>query len=124
MILDDQLEPGLRGLRHRRPVGADAVRTRRHRIARDVHKPHGSATTQQPPIRFAPATARLFAADEKWFAERQITAQNHASSQNPLISPHGLSEVARMLAEGTITARVRSTVELGAATCSGPGAAV
>jgi NADPH2:quinone reductase len=54
----------------------------------------------------------IFAADEKWFAERQITAHNHASSQNPLISPHGLSEVARMLAEGTITARVRSTVEL------------
>ena len=54
----------------------------------------------------------IFAADEKWFAERQITAHNHASSQNPLISPHGLSEVAHMLAEGTITARVRSTVEL------------
>ena len=54
----------------------------------------------------------IFAADEKWFAERQITAHNHASSKNPLISPHGLSEVARMLAEGTITARVRSTVEL------------
>jgi NADPH:quinone reductase len=54
----------------------------------------------------------IFAADEEWFAERQITAHNHASSQNPLISPEGLSEVARMLAEGTITARVRSTVEL------------
>ena len=54
----------------------------------------------------------IFAADEEWFAERQITAHNHASSKNPLISPHGLSEVARMLAEGTISARVRSTVEL------------
>ena len=54
----------------------------------------------------------IFAADEEWFAERQITAHNHASGKNPLISPHGLSEVARMLAEGTITARVRSTVEL------------
>jgi NADPH:quinone reductase len=54
----------------------------------------------------------IFAADEEWFAERQITAQNHASSQNPLISPHGLSEVARMLAGGTITTRIRSTVEL------------
>ncbi len=54
----------------------------------------------------------IFAADEEWFAERQITAHNHASSQNPLISPHGLSEVAQMLAQGTITARVRSTVEL------------
>jgi NADPH:quinone reductase len=54
----------------------------------------------------------IFAADEKWFAERQISAHNHASSQNPLISPRGLTEVARMLAEGTITARVRSTVDL------------
>jgi NADPH2:quinone reductase len=54
----------------------------------------------------------IFAADEKWFAERHITAHNHASSKTPLISPQGLSEVARMLGEGTITARVRSTVEL------------
>jgi NADPH:quinone reductase len=54
----------------------------------------------------------IFAADGGWFAERQITAQNHASSNNPLISPDGLSEVARLLAGGTITARVRSRVEL------------
>jgi D-arabinose 1-dehydrogenase-like Zn-dependent alcohol dehydrogenase len=51
-------------------------------------------------------------ADEQWFAERQITAHNIASSANPLASPHGLTAVARMLAEGTITARIRSTVEL------------
>jgi NADPH:quinone reductase-like Zn-dependent oxidoreductase len=54
----------------------------------------------------------IFAADEAWFAERQITAHNHASSQNPLISPEGLTAVARMLAEGTITARIRATVDL------------
>jgi NADPH2:quinone reductase len=54
----------------------------------------------------------IFAADEAWFAERQITAHNHASSKNPLISPQGLSEVARLLAEGTITARISATVEL------------
>ena len=54
----------------------------------------------------------IFAADEAWFAERQITAHNHASSKNPLISPQGLSEVARMLADGTITARIHATVEL------------
>jgi NADPH:quinone reductase-like Zn-dependent oxidoreductase len=54
----------------------------------------------------------IFAADEEWFAERRIKAHNHASSKNPLISVHGLTEVARMLAEGTITARIRSTVEL------------
>jgi NADPH:quinone reductase-like Zn-dependent oxidoreductase len=57
----------------------------------------------------------IFAADEGWFAEHQITAHNHSSNKNPLISPRGLSTVAQMLAEGTITARIRSTVELGAA---------
>jgi NADPH:quinone reductase-like Zn-dependent oxidoreductase len=57
----------------------------------------------------------IFAADEGWFAERQITAHNSASSRNPLISPPGLKEVARMLADGTISARIRSTVELDAA---------
>ncbi len=57
----------------------------------------------------------IFAADEGWFAERQISARNHASSANPLISPQGLTTVARMLADGTITARIRSTVNLDAA---------
>jgi NADPH:quinone reductase-like Zn-dependent oxidoreductase len=54
----------------------------------------------------------LYAADEEWFAARKITAYNIASSANPLSSPQGLTEVARMLADGTITARIRSTVEL------------
>ena len=57
----------------------------------------------------------IFAADEGWFAERHITAHNHASNENPLISPQGLATAAQMLADGTITARIRSTVELGAA---------
>lgn len=52
------------------------------------------------------------AADEGWFAERQITAHNHASSANPLISPDGLTTVAQMLADGTITARIGATVDL------------
>jgi len=54
----------------------------------------------------------IYAAHEEWFAERQITAHNIASSANPLSSPEGLNEVARMLADGTITARIRSVVEL------------
>jgi D-arabinose 1-dehydrogenase-like Zn-dependent alcohol dehydrogenase len=63
----------------------------------------------------------IYAADQGWFAERQITAYNIASrapkstmmmTANPLSSPQGLNEVARMLAEGTITARIRSMVEL------------
>jgi len=54
----------------------------------------------------------IYAADEGWFAERQITAHNIASSANSLSSPQGLNEVACMLADGTITARIRSMVEL------------
>jgi D-arabinose 1-dehydrogenase-like Zn-dependent alcohol dehydrogenase len=57
----------------------------------------------------------IYAADEGWFAERKITTHNIASISNPLSSPQGLKEVARMLADGTITARIRSTVELEAA---------
>ena len=57
----------------------------------------------------------IFAADESWFAEHQITAHNHASNGNPLLTPQGLATVAQMLADGTITARIRTTVELAAA---------
>jgi NADPH:quinone reductase len=53
-----------------------------------------------------------YAADEGWFAAHQITATNISSSTNPLSSPQGLERLARMLADGTITARVRSTVGL------------
>jgi NADPH2:quinone reductase len=54
----------------------------------------------------------LYAADERWFADRKITAHNIASNKNPLSSPQGLNELARGLADGTITARIRSMVEL------------
>lgn len=57
----------------------------------------------------------LYAADVPWFAERHITAYNISSGAtsdsaaahtNPAISPRGLSEIAHMLAAGTITARI------------------
>jgi NADPH:quinone reductase-like Zn-dependent oxidoreductase len=48
-------------------------------------------------------------------AERHVTAHNIASSANPLSSPQGLNEVARMLANGTIMARISSTLDLSAA---------
>jgi len=54
----------------------------------------------------------VYAADEGWFAARHITAHNIASRANPLSSPQGLTKIVRMLADGTITARIRSTVEL------------
>lgn len=49
---------------------------------------------------------------EAWFAERQITAHNIAPSVNPSTSPQGLNQIADLLANGTITARIRSNVEL------------
>lgn len=52
-----------------------------------------------------------YAADEGWFAERQITAVNIATLTNPLSSPQGLTKVARMLADGTITARIHSVIQ-------------
>ncbi len=57
----------------------------------------------------------IYAADERWFAERKITAHNIAGLSNPFSTPQGLNQVARMLADGTITARIRSTVALEAA---------
>jgi len=78
--------------------GPDAIR-----LDADVIRPGGHLVSA------------IFAADEGWFAERQITAHNHSSKCEPLISPQGLATVAQMLAEGTITARIGSTVELAAA---------
>jgi NADPH:quinone reductase len=54
----------------------------------------------------------IYAADEKWFAARKITAQNISSTNNASFTPQGLNQIARMLADGTVTARIRATVEL------------
>jgi NADPH:quinone reductase-like Zn-dependent oxidoreductase len=61
----------------------------------------------------------VFGADVEWFAERQITAHNivghttpFGGTPNPRQSPQGLAEIARLLATGTITSRIRSTAEL------------
>lgn len=66
----------------------------------------------------------IYAADKDWFAGRKITAHNIGSnvtvstktmSANPVSSPQGLNQIARMHADGTITARIRSTVDLNGA---------
>jgi NADPH:quinone reductase-like Zn-dependent oxidoreductase len=54
----------------------------------------------------------LHAADERWFSQRRISAHNISSSTNSLASPQGLTEVARLLADGTITVRIGSTFVL------------
>lgn len=63
----------------------------------------------------------LYSADVAWFATRHITAYNIASNAstssggataNPLTTPQGLAAVARMLADGMLTARIGSVAEL------------
>jgi NADPH:quinone reductase-like Zn-dependent oxidoreductase len=54
----------------------------------------------------------IYAADEKWFAERKLIAHNIAGNANPFSTPDGLARIANMLADGTITARVQSAVAL------------
>jgi NADPH:quinone reductase len=107
-VYDSQAVDVIDALRADHPDGVDAVLdlvSGRDAIRRDAEiiRPGGSLVST------------IFAADEGWFAARQITAHNHSSSANPLISPEGLATVAQMLADGTITARVRSTVDLDAA---------
>jgi D-arabinose 1-dehydrogenase-like Zn-dependent alcohol dehydrogenase len=104
-VYDSQATDVIEELRAAHPGGVDAVLdlvSGPDAICRDaeVIRPGGQLVST------------IHAADEGWFAERQITAHNHASSANPLISPDGLATVAQMLAEGTITARIRSTVDL------------
>jgi NADPH:quinone reductase-like Zn-dependent oxidoreductase len=52
------------------------------------------------------------AADIPWFDRRQIAAHNIGPATNPAVSPRGLDELARMLAEGNLSARIRSVVTL------------
>jgi NADPH:quinone reductase-like Zn-dependent oxidoreductase len=107
-VYDSQAGDVIDALRAAHPGGVDAVLDLVNgpdAIGRDaeVIRPAGRLVSS------------IFAAGEGWFAQRQITARNHASSANPLISPHGLATVAQMLADGTITARIRSAAGLDAA---------
>jgi NADPH2:quinone reductase len=95
-------------LRASHPDGVDAVLdlvNDSKAIGRDagILKPGGSLVST------------LFAADAGWFAERKITAQNINSNTNSLSSPQRLREVGRLLANGTITARIGRTFGLDAA---------
>ena len=62
---------------------------------------------------FAPTGKRrlITAHTQSGHSARHLTP-NISSSTNPLSSRQGLDEVARMLADGMIAVRIRSTVEL------------
>ena len=104
-VYDTKAGDVIAALRAAHPEGIDAVLdlvSSSDAIGRDAEilKPGGSLVST------------IHAADEAWFAEHHVTAHNILGEANPFSSPQGLNEVARMLASGTITARIRSTVEL------------
>ena len=107
-VYDSQAGDVIDALRAAHPDGVDAVLD----LVNDPDAIRRDAEIIRPAGRLV---STIVAADEGWFAQRQITAHNHASSANPLISPQGLVTVAQMLADGTITARIRSTFGLDAA---------
>jgi len=107
-VYDSQAGDVIAALRAAHPDGVDAVLD----LVNGPDAIRRDAEVIRPAGRLV---STIFAADEGWFAQRQITAHNHASSANPLISPQGLVTVAQMLADGTITARIRSTTGLDAA---------
>ena len=104
-VYDSQAGDVIDALRAAHPNGVDAVLD----LVNGPDAIRRDAEVIRPAGRLV---STIFAADEGWFAQRQITAHNHASSANPLISPQGLATVAQMLADGTITARIRSTAGL------------
>jgi NADPH:quinone reductase-like Zn-dependent oxidoreductase len=107
-VYDSQAGDVIAALRAAHPDGVDAVLD----LVNGPDAIRRDAEVIRPAGRLV---STIFAADEGWFAQRQITAHNHASSANPLISPQGLVTVAQMLADGTITTRIRSTAGLDAA---------
>lgn len=104
-VYDSQAVNVASALRAAHPDGVDAVLD----LVSSPDAIRGDADFIKPGGRLV---STIFAADEGWFADRQITAHNSASSANPLLSPQGLAEVARMQANGTITARISVTAEL------------
>ena len=107
-VYDSQAGDVIDALRAAHPDGVDAVLD----LVNDPDAIRRDAEVIRPA---GCLVSTIFAADEGWFAQRQITAVNHASSANPLISSQGLVTVAQMLADGTITGRIRSTAGLDAA---------
>ncbi|MFZ0792429.1 MAG: zinc-binding dehydrogenase, partial [Candidatus Korobacteraceae bacterium] len=104
-VYDTQAVDVIAALHAAHPDGVDAILdlvNGKDAIARDAEilKPGGSVVST------------IGAADEKWFAGRQVTAYNINAQLNPAESSQGLDQVARMLAEGKITVRISETVDL------------
>jgi NADPH:quinone reductase-like Zn-dependent oxidoreductase len=104
-VYDTKAGDVIAAIRKAHPDGVDAVLDLvdgKDAIGRDAEivKPGGKLVST------------IYAADEKWFAERKITAHNIAGLTNPLSNTEGLTRVARMMGDGIITARITAVVEL------------
>ena len=107
-VYDTKTGDVIAALRAAHPEGIDAVLdlvNGKDTITRDAEilKSEGSLVST------------VYAADEAWFAERKMKAHNIAGLTNPFSTREGLTQVAHMLADGKITARISATVELDAA---------
>ncbi len=107
-VYDSKAADVVESIRASHPGGVDAVLdlvNGSNAIQRDceILKPGGALVST------------IGAAAEPWFAERHIKAYNLSSSNNPVQSAQGLDRIVRMLADGAITARIKSTFELDAA---------
>jgi NADPH:quinone reductase-like Zn-dependent oxidoreductase len=106
-IFDTKTVDVVDALRASHPDGVDAVFdlvNSKDAIRRDAEllKPEGNLVSTR------------YAANEGWF-EHHITAYNISFFENPLSSPQGLNDLARLLVDGRITALIGSTFELNGA---------
>jgi NADPH2:quinone reductase len=112
-VYDVDAVDAVHALRESHPDGVDAVLD-------IVSGPAGIKRDAEILKRGGRLVSTTFTADVDWFAERKISAYNivghttpFGGTPNPRQSPQGLDEIARMLAAGTITSRIRTTVQLG-----------
>jgi NADPH:quinone reductase-like Zn-dependent oxidoreductase len=104
-VYDTNNDDVINAIRASHPGGIDAVLdlvNGAEAIRRDAEilKPGGCLVTTN------------YVADERWFAERKITAHNFASIKSPASSPQVLRELAHMVDAGTISVRISAAVGL------------
>ncbi len=104
-VYDTKAKDAIETIRAYHPEGVDAALdlvNGKDAIQRDAEilKPGGKLVST------------TYAADEGWFAARKITAHNISSMTNALSTTKGLDQIARMLEDGIITARVRTIARL------------
>lgn len=101
-VYDSKSTDPIAAIRKTHPDGVDAVL--------DLVNPRDAINADAAIIKHGgKIVSTIGAADEKYFADRKIAAHNIVGNSNPFSTPDGLTRLARMIADGTITARVQST---------------